>query len=313
MLSIALAAACSDAGSPTSPPPPPPPPPPVYEGYPGFDISHYPGDAALEAWRYPASPYHWVGYYLYAPCHRDSTWMGSYAKVNELGWGTAMLYVGQQDWSMIPSAIRRARSAVARPDLDRGMAPAPSASPTAAAESTASVASAAAMASIASRASAASTTGTCSSSLLTSEQGTLEAADAVAKTAGDGVPSGSAIFLDVEYVSSVSNALVTYVQAWIAGVLADGRFQPAIYCAKKNADVLYSAAMAAYAAAGRLDAPRFWIASSTGFEITNKPTDVGLEYANVWQGLFEVSETWGGFTNTIDVDVADSPSPSDVE
>ncbi len=287
MLSLALAAACSDAHPPTSPPPPPPPP--VYEGFPGFDISHYPGDAALTAWRYPASPYHWVGYYLYAPCHRDSTWMGSYAKVKTMGWGTAVLYVGQQDWSMIPSAIRRARSSVASPDLDRTMASAASAT---------------------SAVSAASTTVTCSASLLTSEQGASEAADAVAKTAGEGVPEGSAIFLDVEYVSSVSPELLTYVSAWIKGVLADGRFQPAIYCAKSNADAIYAAARAAYAEAGRDDAPRFWIASTRGFAITDRPTDVGLEYANVWQGLLDISETWGGLTYRIDVNVADSPSPS---
>jgi hypothetical protein len=215
--------------------------------------------------------------------------MGSYARVKGMGWGTAVLYVGQQDWSMIPSSIVRARRSVASPALDR------------------------AMASAAYAASAAATTVTCSASLLTSAQGTSEAADAVAKTAGEGVPSGSAIFLDVEYVSSVSPALATYVSAWIAGVLADGRFQPAIYCAKSNADTLYAAASAAYAAAGRDDAPRFWIASSRGFAITEKPTDVGLEYANVWQGLFEVSETWGGFTSTIDVNVADTPSPSQIE
>lgn len=296
VLSVALlAAACSDARSPTAPPPPPPPPPPVYEGYPGFDISHYPGDAALAAWRYPASPYHWVGYYLYAPCHRDSTWMGSYARVKAMGWGAAVLYVGQQDWSMIPSAILRARSSVASPDLDRDMAPATSAM---SAEPTASTAS---------------TTVTCSASLLTSEQGTSEAADAVAKTAGEGVPEGSAIFLDVEYVSSVSPELLTYVSAWITGVLADGRFQPAIYCAKSNADAIYAAAMAAYAEAGREGAPRFWIASTRGFAITDKPTDVGLEYANVWQGLLDVSETWVGLTYRIDVNVADSPSPSHME
>ena len=42
------------------------PPKVTFAGYPGFDIGVYPGDAALTAWRYPTSPYHWVGYYLTA-------------------------------------------------------------------------------------------------------------------------------------------------------------------------------------------------------------------------------------------------------
>ena len=37
---------------------------------------------------------------------------------------------------------------------------------------------------------------------------------------------------------------------------------------------------------------------------------LGLTYATVWQGLFDVSQSWGGATLTIDVDVANSPSPS---
>jgi len=149
---------------------------------------------------------------------------------------------------------------------------------------------------------------TCSASLLTSAQGAAEAADAAAKAAGDGVLTGSAIFLDVEYVTSVSTALVDYMSGWIAGLLADGRFKPAIYCAKSNAATVYAAATAAYAAAGRHDAPSFWIASSVGFAITDAPTDVGLTYANVWQGLFDVSQSWGGMGATIDVDVASTAS-----
>lgn len=278
MLSVALAAACGDARVVTAPGPPAP----TYQGYPGFDISHYPGDAALAAWRLPASPYHWVGYYLYAPCHRDSTWMGRYGAVTAMGWGTAVLYVGQQDWAAIPASVIHARRAVASPDFDWTMASAQATAPT------------------------------CSASLLSSAQGASEAADAVAKTAGQGVPPGGSIFLDVEYVTSVSPALAAYLSAWITGVLADGRFQPALYCAKRNAADVYAIAMAAYAAAGRHDGPRFWIASSLGFAITGRPSDVGLEYANVWQGLFDVRETWGGATNTIDIDVADSPSPSQV-
>jgi hypothetical protein len=253
---------------------------PTYAGYPGFDIAVYPGDAMLTAWRFPASPYHWVGYYLAAPCHRDATWMGQYGKVTSLGWGTAVLYVGQQDWSAIPAIIATSRRAAASPVFDRS----PLSSQSAAV--------------------------TCSASLLTTAQGMAEAADAAARAAGDGVPTGSAIFLDVEFVTSVSSALVNYMSGWITGILADGRYKPAIYCAKSNAAVVHDAATAAYAAAGRHDAPPFWIASSTGFAITSAPTDVGLTYAAAWQGLFDVSLSWGGMSATIDVDVASTPSPS---
>jgi hypothetical protein len=197
-----------------------------------------------------------------------------------MGWGTAVLYVGQQDWAQIPDVIALSRRAAASPAFDRSVD------------------------------TSLSTAVTCSASLLSATQGAAEAADAVAKTAGEGVPLGSAIFLDVEYVTSVSPALVNYLSAWIAGVLADGRYRPAIYCAKYNADAVHSAAAAAYASAGRRDAPPFWIAASAGFRVTSAPTDVGLAYANVWQGLFDVAESWGGIGKTIDIDVASAPSPS---
>lgn len=274
---ILLAAAVACEGHHSTAPNAPVSPP---AGYAGFDIGVYPGDAALTAWRYPASPYHWVGYYLTAPCHRDTTWMGRYSKATSLGWGTAVLYVGQQDWSQIPANIAVSRRAAASPNFAK------------------------------SPAGSISEVVSCSASLLDSAQAAAEAADAVAKAAGEGVPSGSAIFLDVEYVTSTSQALMTYISAWFTGVLADGRFRPAIYCAKSNAAALYAATTAAYAAAGRHDAPSFWIASSVDFALTSEPTRVGLAYANVWQGQFDVSQTWGGINETIDVDVADSPSPS---
>jgi hypothetical protein len=277
-LLIAVAGGCADAHRATGILEPATPT--AYAGYPGFDIGVYPGDATLAAWRFPTSPYHWVGYYLAAPCHRDVSWMEQYKKVTDLGWGTAMIYVGQQDWSQIPDLIPLSRRDVASPTLDRIGDP------------------------------SLSTAVTCSTSLLSADQGAAEAADAVAKTASEGVPAGSAIFLDVEYVRTVSQPLVTYMSAWIAGVLADGRYRPAIYCAKSNAAAIYSAAAQAYAAAGRHDAATFWIAASAGFAITRAPTDVGLAYASVWQGLFDVSQAWGGAAATIDVDVASTPSPS---
>jgi hypothetical protein len=67
---------------------------------PGFDTRTYPGDAAMRAW-YDASPYHWVGYYLSAPCYTGTTWNGRREEIASMGWGMAVIYVGEQDWSAV--------------------------------------------------------------------------------------------------------------------------------------------------------------------------------------------------------------------
>jgi hypothetical protein len=73
-------------------------------GVPGFDTRDYPGDAVMEAWL-DASPYRWVGYYLPAPCYTGTSWAGKRARLETMGWGTAVLFVGEQDWPVShPSA-----------------------------------------------------------------------------------------------------------------------------------------------------------------------------------------------------------------
>ena len=48
----------------------------VYEIEPGgVHYFSYPGDEHMRTWR-QASPYQWVGYYLPAPCHRDTSFSG---------------------------------------------------------------------------------------------------------------------------------------------------------------------------------------------------------------------------------------------
>ncbi len=72
--------------------------------FPGFDTRFYPGDSVMRAWLHPSSPYHWVGYYLAAPCHRDSSFVNKYSALTKMGWGVAAIYAGQQDFSQMPSA-----------------------------------------------------------------------------------------------------------------------------------------------------------------------------------------------------------------
>lgn len=64
--------------------------------YLGFDISGYPGDAAMSAW-WANSPLFFTGFYLApAPNHSDTSWMSKRSYLAGLGWGFAVVYVGRQ-------------------------------------------------------------------------------------------------------------------------------------------------------------------------------------------------------------------------
>jgi hypothetical protein len=233
----------------------------------GFDTRVYPGDAALSAWKYPASPYRWIGYYLAAPCHRDSSFTGKYSTLSANGWGVAALYVGQQDWANSPST---------RPPSPADTAGKP-AGPI-----------------------------ICSATLLTGAQGTAEAADAVSKMRADGFPDGSTIFLDIERVTTVSPALIEYYRAWMSGVLNDGRYKPGVYVTKANAPALHDIAL--ISESGVHYAPPFWVAAAGSIDSTTKPTDVGLDYARIWQAGFDITQTFNGVALRIDVNVMANPN-----
>ena len=267
MIACLAVAACDHAS--VAGPAPPSTSSDTTNGFAGFDIGVYPGDAAMRAWTHPASPYYWTGYYLPAPCHRDVTWSGKYNTIRAMGWGVAAIYVGQQDWTQIPSSALGAAASRAIEQL-----------------------------------------ATCSASLLNVDQANAEAADAIARMRSDGFPDGSVIFFDVEYVTSVTSSLLDYYRAWIAAVVRDGHYRPGVYAAKSNAPVLYSTASEAARAAGAVETPVFWITSSSGFTAASPPSAVGLSYAALWQGMYDVTQTFNGVTLTVDVDVATSRSPS---
>jgi hypothetical protein len=285
-MAVALTAACGPSAVSTGPAPGPAPRPAPAAGpnaagaFPGFDTGLYPGDDALRAWR-QSSPYVWVGYYLPAPCHRDVSWSGRRERLIAMGWGTAVIYLGQQDWAAAPGAPAARDTAVRTDSTASAQAPAAPSAPPA-----------------------------CSASLLSAARGGTAAAAAAAKTAAEGFPAGTVVYLDVERVNAVSPALQEYVRGWVDGMLADGRYLPGIYCHRLNADALHDAAKAVYAARGRAAEPPFWIASSAGFSLEQTPRGVGLDYANVWQGRLDVAESWGGVTLTIDANVSDTRSPS---
>jgi hypothetical protein len=69
-------------------------------GVPGFDTRDYPGARVMRTWL-AESPYRWVGFYLPAPCYTGTGWTGQRDALSAMGWGLAVLYVGEQDWAAI--------------------------------------------------------------------------------------------------------------------------------------------------------------------------------------------------------------------
>ena len=240
----------------------------------GFDTYTYPGDDVMRKWRTAKdAPYSWVGYYLPAPCHKGKTWVGKRQTLTDMGWGLAVVYVGQQTWEKTPRRISPAqRDALLR----RGK--------------------------------------TCNADFVSGPQGRMEADDAIAKTAGEGFARGTVIFLDVERMEKVPEAMRDYYRAWTARVLEDGRFRPGYYVHKHNAQLIFDDVTAVFAAAGVKEEPRFWVASARDFDPDEAaPSDVGHAFAGVWQGLIDVAREVADIELPVDVNVAAWPSPSDWE
>lgn len=225
---------------------------------PGFDTRTYPGDAAMKEWL-EKSPYRWVGYYLVAPCYTGNSWVGKRERLTEMGWGMAVLFVGEQDWGAIsgvdPTPIAREGARCTRLNVN-------------------------------------------------ATTGEADAQSAAVTTASEGFPGGTIVYLDVERVDSVSSNLAAYVRAWFRGMLNDGRYTPGLYAHRHNADVLHAIAQAEFAARGRTDPPRLWVARSGGFSLDSSPSDSGVMAASIWQGQLDVVLQWGDVRLLIDENVA---------
>ncbi len=270
-------------------------------GHPGFDTGEYPGDDAMRAWRGGNSPYEWSGYYLPSPCHPDTGWSGKRETLTAMGYGLAVLYVGQQTWGRKPGAphfvpvrvphrvrVRvgrgRKRHTVTRTEWRTVMRKAPPPARDA----------------------------TCNSDFVKADRGTVDGGDAAARAAAEGFSPGTVIFLDLERMDVLHQRMRDYYTAWVKAVLADGRYRPGIYAHTYNADVVYADVKGAYAAAGIAGEPPFWIAKSEGFDLSKLPHEVGHAFASVWQGVLDVEQTFNGKRIKLDVNIAGSPSPSAV-
>ena len=265
----------------------------------GFAPGTYPGDAAMRAWRTGGAPYEWTGYYLPAPCHPDDGWSGKRETLTGMGYGLAVIYVGQQTWGRTPgkphlvpvSVSRKVRTRVGRGAKRRWV--------------TRTVTQ-----TVMRKAPPPPKNATCNADFVSAARGVTEAKDAADRTEREGFARGTTVFLDVEYMDFTPRAMRDYYTAWVRTVLADGRYRPGIYVHTNNADVVYNDVKQEYLAAGLADEPPFWVAKAHGFDIHKLPSEMGHAFAAVWQGVLDVEQTWAGHKIPIDVNVAGSPSPS---
>jgi len=87
--------------------------------YVGFDTHTYPGTLVMQTWkRTPGAPYSWVGYYLPSPCHANASWTGKRDTLQQMGWGLAIVYVGQQTWGKTPRMLSPKQRAALRKRSD---------------------------------------------------------------------------------------------------------------------------------------------------------------------------------------------------
>jgi len=268
----------------------------------GFDTFAYPGDDAMRAWLTAEKPYRWVGYYLSAPCHNDDSWEGKRDTLSSMGWGMAVIYVGQQTWGRTPGekvavtryVTKRVKQTVKTRSGKRVIRYVNKKVPV--------------KVLVAPRASPGSS---CSTQFVSAARGVADAKDAIAKTAAEGFANGTVIFLDIERMDNVPNAMRDYYKQWTQTVLADGRFRPGYYAHSHNADLIYRDVKQVLASDGVQSDPPFWIASTQGFATDKDPSEVGHAFAQIWQGVLDVVETHNGVRLPIDVNVAQLPSPSE--
>lgn len=281
----------------------------------GFDTYAYPGDDLMRAWLDQSVPYEWVGYYLPAPCHSGTTWMGKRQRLADMGWGMAVIYVGQQTWDKTPTGYethyrrtrktvyvrkrvrvyrtvngKRVRRYVTRRVPVRRTVRVPvrvKVNP------------------------AKRDIHDCNAQLVNATRGRMEGADAIRRTEAEGFPAGAVIYLDVEFMRRVPQKMRDYYRAWTEAVVKDGRYRPGYYVHDRNAATIYNDVKEVLVKAGVMDEPPFWITGGGDFSPGGSlPTDVGHAFAHMWQGELDVVRRWRGHALSLDVNVSAVPDPS---
>jgi len=288
----APAATPSPTQTPTLPAVTPPPLDPAYRGVPGFDTRAYPGDAALQGW-VSSSPYRWVGYYLPAPCHTDTTWVGRRDALERLGWGMAVIFTGEQDWGAAatvpgPNAAdgtQSARCTRANLSAQRGAADGAAADSAAAAE------------------------GFLAGSTIYLD---VEHVDSVSTPLATYVRAWIAALLEAGRFKPGLYAHMRNADSLRAiqetELARHGQLGGRFWVAGSAAPVAAAPPAAASAVAPGSPAPAS--PAPGAFDVSAAPNESGLPYATIWQGSHDAWQSWAGVTLRIDVSVANMRSPS---
>jgi hypothetical protein len=151
----------------------------------------------------------------------------------------------------------------------------------------------------------------CESDFVTAARGVTDGKDAIARAAAEGFAPHSAIFLDLERMEKMPQAMRDYYRAWSRTLLQDGRYLPGVYVHAFNAQVVHDDLKAEFVAAGRTDEPRVWVATGRGFDESKSPQDVGFTFAGMWQGMIDVARAVADIKLPVDVNVSSWLSPSE--
>jgi hypothetical protein len=151
----------------------------------------------------------------------------------------------------------------------------------------------------------------CNADFLSAERGISDGVDAVAVTRREGFAPRSVVFLDIERMERMPDAMRAYYRAWARVLLHDGTYLPGVYVHAHNAQVVHDDLEAEFVAANVTEEPRIWIASGRGFDEGKAPQDVGFIFAGVWQGMIDVGRAVANIRLPVDVNVSAWTSPSE--
>ena len=151
----------------------------------------------------------------------------------------------------------------------------------------------------------------CNADFLSAARGAADGRDAIEKTTAEGFVPRSVVFLDIERMERMPQAMRDYHRAWARTLLQDGRYLPGVYVHAHNAQAVHDDLKAEFLAAGVKDAPRIWVATGRGFDESKAPHEVGFTFAGVWQGMIDVARAVADIKLPVDVNVSSWISPSD--